>query len=124
MAEAKTFELYRYSSLGVALQKSLGELVEDGVLDSDQALACLGDFDHEFSRLVADAGDGGVSQQFVIGGKLDNYNHVDEVWKMTLNEVTLKHGKTKKAAPSFRVDAKRVRLIAMDGRPPRKRRAQ
>ena len=43
--DLKVLELYRFSSLGVALQNTLSSLVDDKSLNQDEALTVLQDFD-------------------------------------------------------------------------------
>ncbi|KAJ3282144.1 Transcription initiation factor IIA small chain (TFIIA 13.5 kDa subunit) [Borealophlyctis nickersoniae] len=101
------YELYRRSSIGVALTDTLDELIQEGHVDPQIAMKTLGQFD----QVIAEALHQKVKAKATIKGHLHVYRFCDDVWTFIVEN------------PTFRFDAEtvsaeKVKVVACTVKPP------
>lgn len=80
------YELYRGSSLGLALTDTLDDLINDGRIEPQLAMKILSTFDRVVTEVLADR----VRARLTFKGHLDTYRFCDEVWTFLIKDVTFK----------------------------------
>ncbi|KAJ6258960.1 Transcription initiation factor [Drechslerella dactyloides] len=80
------YELYRRSSIGVALTDALDELISNGQIAPQLAMKILSNFDRSITDILAQH----VSAKLSFKGHLDTYRFCDEVWTFLIKDVTFK----------------------------------
>ncbi|KAH8926591.1 transcription initiation factor IIA, gamma subunit [Atractiella rhizophila] len=81
------YELYRRSTIGVALMDSLDELIQSGHINPQLALKVL----HQFDRAAAAAlSTNQTKSKATIKGHLSTYRLCDEVWTFMVKDATFK----------------------------------
>eukprot|EP00842_Homolaphlyctis_polyrhiza_P001989 jgi/Hompol1/2791/HPOL_000383-RA len=98
------YELYRRSSLGIALTDTLDELIQDGHIEPQTALR----FDTSFAEALSKQ----VRSKASMKGHLHTYRFCDDVWTFIVDE-----------NPNFRFDnenvqANRVKIVACSAKVP------
>ncbi|KAJ1676846.1 Transcription initiation factor IIA subunit 2 [Spiromyces aspiralis] len=101
------YELYRTSTLGMALTDSLDELIQAGHITPQLAIRVLGQFDRSISDALANK----VRARATIKGNLQTYRFCDDVWTFIVKN------------PSFKfehdnVTADKVKIVACNARRP------
>lgn len=81
------YEIYRKSSLGVALEDTLDELVVNGVIDPGTANYIFTQYDIAFAEAMNSESFKGKAH---IRGDIDTYRFCDEVWTFDLRNVTVR----------------------------------
>ncbi len=110
---------YREGTLGVALQESLDELVEEGVLKPEQAVTALQHFDVEMNKHLEQQEK--VDPMFMhIEGSIKTYRNAESVWQWQLSDARVKFAvadmNLKRSKP---FDLTNVKVIATDAFPGR-----
>ena len=100
------YELYRRSSLGIALTDTLDELIQDGNIDPQSAMKILSSFDSS----IASALHSKVRSKATIKGHLNVYRFCDDVWTFVIDN------------PSFRfetetVNSDKIKIVACTAKP-------
>ncbi|EGF82690.1 hypothetical protein BATDEDRAFT_9833 [Batrachochytrium dendrobatidis JAM81] len=95
------YELYRRSSLGMALTDTLDELIQDGHIDPQTAMKVLSQFDLSFAEALHSK----VKSKATIKGHLHIYRLCDDVWTFIVEN------------PAFRfenetVTANKIKVVA------------
>ncbi|KAI8924813.1 transcription initiation factor IIA, gamma subunit, helical domain-containing protein [Entophlyctis helioformis] len=80
------YELYRRSSLGMALTDTLDELIQDGHVDPQTAMKVLAQFDSSFAEALRTK----VRSKATIKGSLHIYRSCDDVWTFFVRNATLR----------------------------------
>ncbi|KAI8060435.1 transcription initiation factor IIA, gamma subunit-domain-containing protein [Gongronella butleri] len=101
------YELYRRSSIGMALTDSLDELIQNGHLTPQLAMRVLNAFDKSIAEGLSQL----VRNRTTIKGHLDTYRFCDDVWTFIVEN------------PSFRFDsemvnADKVKIVACNAKKP------
>eukprot|EP01112_Ceratiomyxa_fruticulosa_P018731 TRINITY_DN603_c0_g2_i1.p1 TRINITY_DN603_c0_g2~~TRINITY_DN603_c0_g2_i1.p1 ORF type:complete len:115 (-),score=18.32 TRINITY_DN603_c0_g2_i1:208-552(-) len=99
------YELYRKSSIGVALSDTLDELVNNGQLSAQMALHILPVFDKVMNEALATK----VKTKANVKGHLHTYRFCDNVWTFILENAQFKID-----TETFTLD--KVKIVACDGR--------
>ncbi|KAK9314441.1 transcription initiation factor IIA, gamma subunit, helical domain-containing protein [Lipomyces starkeyi] len=81
------YELYRRSSIGVALIDSLDELIKDSKIQPQLAMKILSTFDRSISEALAEKV---KSTRLSFKGHLDTYRFCDDVWTFIILDVHFK----------------------------------
>ncbi|KAJ3179137.1 Transcription initiation factor IIA small chain (TFIIA 13.5 kDa subunit) [Geranomyces variabilis] len=107
MATAQ-YELYRRSSLGVALTDTLDELITESHMDPQLAMKVL----QQFDLSIGEALHSRVRAKAVIKGHLREYRFCDDVWTFVVDRPTfrLEGGGT--------IEADRIKFVACTARAP------
>ncbi|KAL9093080.1 MAG: hypothetical protein Q9159_000439 [Coniocarpon cinnabarinum] len=82
----QAYELYRTSSLGVALTDTLDDLISSNQIEPQLAMKILGNFDKAFAEIIADK----VKSRLSFKGHLDTYRFCDDVWTFMVKDVSFK----------------------------------
>ncbi|KAH7327965.1 transcription initiation factor IIA, gamma subunit-domain-containing protein [Stachybotrys elegans] len=80
------YELYRRSSIGLALTDTLDDLISDERINPQLAMKILGNFD----QAITEALQKNVKNRLQFKGALDTYRFCDEVWTFLIKNVTFK----------------------------------
>ncbi|MCJ1309888.1 Transcription initiation factor IIA small chain (TFIIA 13.5 kDa subunit) [Agyrium rufum] len=80
------YELYRRSSIGLALIDTLDVFVHDGRMEPQLAMKVLSSFDRAITEILA----GQVKARLTFKGHLDTYRFCDEVWTFLIKDVNFK----------------------------------
>ncbi|KAI8815948.1 transcription initiation factor IIA, gamma subunit, helical domain-containing protein [Fimicolochytrium jonesii] len=105
---ATQYELYRRSSLGLALTDTLDDLIQEGHLDPQVAIKVL----QQFDVTIGEALHSKVRAKTHIKGHLREYRFCDDVWTFVVDR------------PTFKLDggdileAERVKFVACSARGP------
>ncbi|PUU72156.1 transcription initiation factor IIA, gamma subunit, helical domain-domain-containing protein [Tuber borchii] len=102
------FELYRRSSIGVALMDSLDDLVRKGRITPQLAIKILLNFDRGIAEILASK----VKARLTFKGHLDTYRHCDEVWTFLIKDVTFKF--PQRNVPS--VFARKIKIVCCNSK--------
>ncbi|CAH7688425.1 transcription initiation factor IIA, gamma subunit, helical domain-containing protein [Phakopsora pachyrhizi] len=100
------FELYRRSSVGLALTDALDELIQSGHINPQLALTVLKQFDKSASQVLATQ----LRSKCQIKGHLSTYRLCDEVWTFLLRDSTFKIEGGDQVGP-----VKKVKIVACKG---------
>jgi transcription initiation factor TFIIA small subunit len=101
------YELYRRSSIGLALTDALDELISDGKVDPQLAMKVLSHFD----RCITDTLSSGVKSRLSFKGHLDTYRFCDEVWTFVIADARFKF-------EGEQVSADRIKIVACNSKKP------
>ncbi|KAI9828057.1 MAG: Transcription initiation factor IIA small chain (TFIIA 13.5 kDa subunit) [Thelocarpon impressellum] len=80
------YELYRRSSLGMALTDTLDDLITDRRIEPQLAIKILANFDRSITEVLAEK----VKARLTFKGHLDTYRFCDEVWTFLIKDVNFK----------------------------------
>lgn len=101
------YELYRGSSIGLALTDALDELVSDGKIDPQLAMKILMNFDRSITETLAER----VKSRLSFKGHLDTYRFCDEVWTFLIKDVSFK-------LDNETVSSDKIKIVACNSRKP------
>ncbi|KAL7627344.1 Transcription initiation factor IIA subunit 2 [Parahypoxylon ruwenzoriense] len=107
-AAGQFYELYRRSSVGVALTDTLDDLITDHHIDPQLAMKILANFDRAIAEVLQDK----VKARLTFKGSLDTYRFCDEVWTFQLKNVTFKMDNGGQV-----VAADRVKIVSCTAKP-------
>ncbi|KAK2736387.1 Transcription initiation factor IIA small chain (TFIIA 13.5 kDa subunit) [Myotisia sp. PD_48] len=80
------YELYRGSSIGLALTDTLDDLINEQRIEPQLAMKILSTFDRVITEVLADK----VRTKLSFKGHLHTYRSCDEVWTFLVKDVTFK----------------------------------
>ncbi|RFU31147.1 hypothetical protein B7463_g5155, partial [Scytalidium lignicola] len=80
------YELYRRSSIGMALTDTLDDLISERRIEPQLAMKILANFDRSITEVLAEK----VKARLTFKGHLDTYRFCDEVWTFLIKDVTFK----------------------------------
>ncbi|KAK9449970.1 transcription initiation factor IIA, gamma subunit, helical domain-containing protein [Limtongia smithiae] len=81
------YELYRRSSIGVALTDALDELIRDSKIQPQLAMKILSTFDKSMTETLTDKV---KTTRLSFKGHLDTYRFCDDVWTFIIKDVHFK----------------------------------
>ncbi|KAK7205717.1 transcription initiation factor IIA, gamma subunit, helical domain-containing protein [Myxozyma melibiosi] len=81
------YELYRRSSIGVALTDALDELIKDSKIQPQLAMKILSTFDRCITEILSDQA---KATRLSFKGHLDIYRFCDDVWTFIIKDVHFK----------------------------------
>ncbi|KAI9836421.1 MAG: Transcription initiation factor IIA small chain (TFIIA 13.5 kDa subunit) [Sarea resinae] len=102
------YELYRRSSLGLALTDTLDDLISARRMEPQLAMKILANFDRSISEVLADK----VKARLNFKGHLDTYRFCDEVWTFLIKDINFKLDN------QSTVHAERVKIVSCSSRRP------
>ncbi|TVY73549.1 Transcription initiation factor IIA subunit [Lachnellula suecica] len=109
-ANAQSFyELYRRSSIGMALTDTLDDLISERRIEPQLAMKILANFDRSITEVLAEK----VKARLTFKGHLDTYRFCDEVWTFLIKDVTFKMENS-----SQTVTAEKVRIVSCNSKRP------
>ncbi|CCU74703.1 transcription initiation factor iia small chain [Blumeria hordei DH14] len=103
------YELYRRSSIGMALTDTLDDLISDRRIEPQLAMKILANFDRSITEVLADK----VKARLTFKGHLDTYRFCDEVWTFLIKDVTFKMENS-----SQTVQADKVKIVSCNSKRP------
>ncbi|KAK9476037.1 transcription initiation factor IIA, gamma subunit, helical domain-containing protein [Lipomyces japonicus] len=81
------YELYRRSSIGVALTDALDELINESKIQPQLAMKILSTFDRSVTEALSERV---KSTRLSFKGHLDTYRFCDDVWTFIIKDVNFK----------------------------------
>jgi len=109
MADQRQFyELYRRSSVGMALTDTLDQLISDQRLDPQLAMKVIQNFDKAVSEVLADK----VRSRMSFKGHLDTYRFCDDVWTFIIKDINFKLDN------SQQVHSDRIKIVSCSSKRP------
>ncbi|SPN99574.1 probable TFIIA subunit [transcription initiation factor] [Cephalotrichum gorgonifer] len=103
------YELYRRSSLGMALTDTLDDLISDERINPQLAMKILGTFDQAITEALQKQ----VKARLTFKGSLDTYRFCDEVWTFLIRNVVFKMD-----GSSQTVSADKVKIVSCNAKKP------
>ncbi|KEZ41163.1 hypothetical protein SAPIO_CDS7241 [Scedosporium apiospermum] len=103
------YELYRRSSIGMALTDTLDDLISDERINPQLAMKILGNFD----QAITEALQKNVKARLSFKGSLDTYRFCDEVWTFLIRNVQFKMD-----GSSVAVQADKVKIVSCNAKKP------
>jgi len=103
------YELYRRSSIGMALTDTLDDLISERRIEPQLAMKILANFDRSITEVLAEK----VKARLSFKGHLDTYRFCDEVWTFLIKDVTFKMENS-----SQTVQAEKVRIVSCNSKRP------
>ncbi|AAS50841.2 ABR071Wp [Eremothecium gossypii ATCC 10895] len=112
MSTTGYYELYRRSTIGVALMDSLDTLISDGRIEASLAMRVLETFDKVVSETLRDK----TSAKLTFKGHLDTYRFCDDVWTFIIKDcqVNLDQPSADGAESSFTCE--RLHIVACNSK--------
>ncbi|KAA6409211.1 MAG: transcription initiation factor IIA small chain [Lasallia pustulata] len=101
-------ELYRRSSIGLALIDTLDDLVHDGRIEPQLAMKVIATFDKAINEVLADK----VKTRLNFKGHLDTYRFCDEVWTFLIKDVNFKLDNQQT------IQAEKVKIVSCNAKRP------
>ncbi|RKF73912.1 Transcription initiation factor IIA subunit 2 [Golovinomyces cichoracearum] len=101
------YELYRRSSIGMALTDTLDDLISDRRIEPQLAMKILANFDRSITEVLAEK----VKARLTFKGHLDTYRFCDEVWTFLIKDVTFKMENS-----SQTVQADKVKIVSCNSK--------
>ncbi|QSZ34197.1 hypothetical protein DSL72_005786 [Monilinia vaccinii-corymbosi] len=112
MAAPQSFyELYRRSSIGMALTDTLDDLISERRIEPQLAMKILANFDRSITEVLADKVKARLT--FKLKGHLDTYRFCDEVWTFLIKDVTFKMENSSQS-----VTADKVKIVSCNSKKP------
>ncbi|KAI9842416.1 MAG: Transcription initiation factor IIA small chain (TFIIA 13.5 kDa subunit) [Sclerophora amabilis] len=102
------YELYRRSSIGLALTDTLDDLITERRIEPQLAIKILGHFDRCITDILAEK----VKARLTFKGHLDTYRFCDEVWTFLIKDVNFKLENTNT------VQAEKVKIVSCNSKKP------
>ncbi|KAK4089515.1 hypothetical protein Purlil1_6084 [Purpureocillium lilacinum] len=103
------YELYRRSSIGLALTDTLDDLISDERINPQLAMKILGNFDQAITETLQKS----VKSRLQFKGSLDTYRFCDEVWTFLIKNVTFKMDNGSQS-----VQADKVKIVSCNSKKP------
>jgi len=103
------YELYRRSSIGMALTDTLDDLISERRIEPQLAMKILANFDRSITEVLAEK----VKARLTFKGHLDTYRFCDEVWTFLIKDVTFKMENS-----SQTVQADKVKIVSCNAKRP------
>lgn len=108
MNNGSYYELYRRSSVGVALTDALDDLISEGRIDPQLAMKILSNFDRSMTEVLSEK----VKATLSFKGHLDTYRFCDEVWTFLIKDVNFK------LQNSTNVQTEKVKIVSCNAKKP------
>ncbi|KAF2861720.1 transcription initiation factor IIA, gamma subunit [Piedraia hortae CBS 480.64] len=103
------YELYRGTSIGLALADALDEMITARQIEPQLAMRIMNNFDQCISAVLSEQ----VRAKMSFKGSLDTYRFCDEVWTFIINNAKFKmDGAGARADGSSNVEAARIKIVA------------
>ncbi|TGZ83387.1 transcription initiation factor IIA, gamma subunit [Ascodesmis nigricans] len=106
------YELYRRSSIGMALTDALDDLISEGRIAPQLAMKILSNFDKHVMEVL----DAKVRANLTFKGSLDTYRFCDEVWTFLIKNVTFKFQQPGGSVPPVTTD--KVKIVSCNSKRP------
>ncbi|KAH8596075.1 transcription initiation factor iia small chain [Bisporella sp. PMI_857] len=103
------YELYRRSSIGMALTDTLDDLISERRIEPQLAMKILVNFDRCITEVLADK----VKARLTFKGHLDTYRFCDEVWTFLIKDVIFKMENS-----SATITADKVKIVSCNSKRP------
>uniref|UniRef100_A0A914DTH2 Transcription initiation factor IIA subunit 2 n=1 Tax=Acrobeloides nanus TaxID=290746 RepID=A0A914DTH2_9BILA len=103
-----SYQMYRTTTLGVALQETLDELIRDGQLTNQLALRVLATFDKCINNALSTRTKNKTNFK---ADKLRAYRFCDNVWTFVMENVEIRENQSK---PIEGCPIERVKVVACD----------
>ncbi|ORY85733.1 transcription initiation factor IIA gamma chain [Protomyces lactucae-debilis] len=104
---ASYYEIYRNTSIGVALTDTLDEMVTQGRIAPQLAMKILYHYDEQASKALNEK----VKSRLTFKGHLDTYRFCDEVWTFIIKDASFKF-------ENETVMAEKIKIIACNSTRP------
>ncbi|KAI7874369.1 transcription initiation factor IIA, gamma subunit [Lichtheimia hyalospora FSU 10163] len=107
MSNSQFYELYRRSSIGMALTDSLDELIQSGHINPQLAMRVLTTFDKSISEALSQL----VRNKATIKGHLHTYRFCDDIWTFIVENPNFKFEQES-------VTADKIKIVACNAKRP------
>ncbi|MCJ1408148.1 Transcription initiation factor IIA small chain (TFIIA 13.5 kDa subunit) [Ptychographa xylographoides] len=102
------YELYRQSSIGIALIDTLDAMVEEHRLEPQLAMKIVALFDRIVTEVLADK----VKARLTFKGHLDTYRFCDEVWTFLIKDANFKLDN------QSNIQAEKIKIVSCNSKKP------
>ncbi|KAF7193269.1 hypothetical protein AC579_6294 [Pseudocercospora musae] len=96
------YELYRGTSIGLALADTLDDLISSRRIEPQLAMRIMANFDQHIAQVLGEK----VKARMTFKGHLDVYRFCDEVWTFVIKDVKFKMDN------ALQMDADKVKIVA------------
>jgi transcription initiation factor TFIIA small subunit len=96
------YELYRGTSIGLALADTLDDLISSRRIEPQLAMRIMANFDQQIAQVLGDK----VKARMTFKGHLDVYRFCDEVWTFVIKDVKFKLDN------ASQMEAEKVKIVA------------
>ncbi|CAD6199909.1 unnamed protein product [Caenorhabditis auriculariae] len=103
------YAMYRNTTLGVALDQTLEDMIAEGLVPKQLASKVLTQFDKSINKMLSRLA---KEKMHFRAGKLITYRYCDNVWTFILDEVEIRDPHR-----SFDTALSKLKIVACDGRP-------
>ena len=100
-----SYQLYRNTSLGIALQDALDEQIKSQQVTPDLALKVLQQFDKSMTQSLNQK----VKTRYAFKGKLKVYRYCDNVWTCVIEDAEFKESHSQE-----QLSSKKVKIVACE----------
>ncbi|CDS04103.1 Putative Transcription initiation factor IIAFT subunit 2 [Lichtheimia ramosa] len=107
MSNTQFYELYRRSSIGMALTDSLDELIQSGHIHPQLAMRVLTTFDKSISEALSQL----VRNKATIKGHLHTYRFLDDIWTFIVENPNFKFEQES-------ITADKIKIVACNAKRP------
>ncbi|KAF2217287.1 Transcription initiation factor IIA subunit 2 [Cercospora zeina] len=101
-AQQGFYELYRGTSIGLALADTLDDLISSRRIEPQLAMRIMANFDQHIAQVLGEK----VKARMTFKGHLDVYRFCDEVWTFVIKDVKFKMDN------SQTMEAEKVKIVA------------
>ncbi|KAK4544338.1 Transcription initiation factor IIA small chain (TFIIA 13.5 kDa subunit) [Oleoguttula mirabilis] len=101
-AQQGHYELYRGTSIGLALADTLDDLISSRRIEPQLAMRIMQNFDEMIAKVLGEK----VKARLTFKGHLDTYRFCDEVWTFIIKDVKFKMDNAQQS------DGARVKIVA------------
>jgi len=102
MSDGKFYELYRGTSIGVALADTLDDLISSRRIEPQLAMKIMANFDQVIAQVLGEK----VKSRMSFKGHLDTYRFCDEVWTFIIKDIKFKLDN------SQQIEAEKVKIVS------------
>jgi transcription initiation factor TFIIA small subunit len=107
--QSNYYELYRRSSIGLALTDTLDDLISDERIHPQLAMRILSNFDQAMTETLQK----NVKARLQFKGSLDTYRFCDEVWTFLLKNVSFKLDGSNNT-----IQAEKIKIVSCNAKKP------
>ncbi len=100
-----SYQLYRNTTLGIALQDALDEQIKTQQISPDLALKVLQRFDKSMTQSLNQK----VKTRYTFKGKLKVYRYCDNVWTCVIEDTDFKEAHSQET-----INSKKVKIVACE----------
>ncbi|EOD44897.1 Transcription initiation factor iia gamma chain [Neofusicoccum parvum] len=86
MSDLNYYEIYRKTSIGMALMDTLDELIGTRRMEPQLAIKIMQNFDKALADVISEK----VKARMSFKGHLDTYRFCDDVWTFIIKDITFK----------------------------------